>query len=322
MADGLLQLSFRQRLANLASEHEQLQVRCETLAAENNELRARLLKLEEVSSSWPAIAEGEQHQPKLPPPSAPIHCRRAPSHGPDGFSGLEERAEHLLAFLKSQPTEHDRDKPDDGDDDQAEHSYDSASCASWGDEASTGRSSRSSSHPRRHSPCSLRPSTRAIESSRARSRSRKCSASITNHKSGEVKLTSPKASGSSRAWKRSGSNIRADARKLSPAARAPLRQSGTGELAQVNKAELVQGNSQKNGEPTWQAHILVPQITGGTNYAGRIRTFTVRCPVRLSEEQAREDAKQLEEAAPKGPQAVRAVANELQRTKTSSDQHK
>lgn len=61
---------------------------------------------------------------------------------------------------------------------------------------------------------------------------------------------------------------------------------------------------------------MVPQITGGTNYAGRLRTFTVRCPVRLAEDQALEDAKRLEAAAPDGPQAVRAIANELQRTKT------
>lgn len=92
-----------------------------------------------------------------------------------------------------------------------------------------------------------------------------------------------------------------------------------GEPGEVNKAQLLQGVSQKNNEPTWQAHILVPQVTGGINYAGRIRTFTVRCPVRLSEDQALQDAKQLEEAAPNGPQAVRAVANELQRTKTTGE---
>lgn len=84
----------------------------------------------------------------------------------------------------------------------------------------------------------------------------------------------------------------------------------------VNKAQILRGLSQKNNEPTWQAHIMVPQITGGMNYAGRLRTFTVRCPVRLAEDQALEDAKRLEAAAPDGPQAVRAIANELQRRKT------
>lgn len=265
----------------------------------------------------------------------------------DGFSCLEERAENLIAFLKTQPSDQSRDRRDEINDqeDGDDLSYETSSGASWGDERASrdgGGSccsysrSRSSVRPRRHSSCTLQPSARARRSqSRPRSMSHRHGSSRRRHRD-VIVLTSPRAppaEGSSRSWKRSRSRTavaesatqysRSDDRKRSgrkqstpgPGQQLTLAEGDSTEV-HMNKAQILQGLSQKNNEPTWQAHIMVPQITGGTNYAGRLRTFTVRCPVRLAEDQALEDAKRLEAAAPDGPQAVRAVANELQRTKT------
>lgn len=55
------------------------------------------------------------------------------------------------------------------------------------------------------------------------------------------------------------------------------------------------------------------------NHSGRARTMCVRGPSRPSKDQALRDAKLLNEAAPDGPKAVRAAANQMQRTKKGHD---
>jgi len=350
MAD--LQLSFRQRLADLASEHEQLQARCHALAVDNNTLRARLAKVEK------AAAEPTERQRRQPHPEP---------------AGLEERAERLIAYLAPQQ-EKDAQDAQAGCDEDGEYDEEGGSSASWGE--SSGASSHSSSQSRRHSTGSHQSRCRARLSSTGRSRSRGHRATSTKRRPGdsrarpsrahESRTGTSRAAGSRAGTSRGGRSGRGHSQRrscsgsgtvaLEPARHAASRPRSlstrpaprqqpqqeyqhrhppphqaepqsqqvqqpltSGEAPEVNKAQLVQGSSPKNGEPTWQAHIMVPQITGGVNYAGRIRTFTVRCPVRLSEAQALDDARQLEDAAPGGPQAVRAVANELQRTKTTSE---
>merc|ERR1712008_117513 len=80
----------------------------------------------------------------------------------------------------------------------------------------------------------------------------------------------------------------------------------------LNKAIIEDGAPLNSGEPTWQAAIFVPQ--GGTlplNHSGRVRTMCIRGPPRASQEQAKLDAKQLNEATPNGPAAVRAASNHM-----------
>lgn len=89
---------------------------------------------------------------------------------------------------------------------------------------------------------------------------------------------------------------------------------------EVNVAIVNEGVPLHSGEPTWQAEIYVPQ--GGSlamNHSGRVRTMCIRGPSRASQEQAERDAKKLNDAAPQGPRQVRAIANQMQRTKKGHD---
>jgi len=88
---------------------------------------------------------------------------------------------------------------------------------------------------------------------------------------------------------------------------------------ELNKAQVVEGVPLNNGDPTWQAEILVQPPGGGLNHSGRMRTMCVRGPSRASHEQAERDGVQLNNAAVEGAKAVRAVANQLQRTKKGHD---
>lgn len=88
----------------------------------------------------------------------------------------------------------------------------------------------------------------------------------------------------------------------------------------MNVAIVCQGVPLHSGEPTWQAEIFVPQ--GGNqmlNHSGRQRTMCIRGPSRSSQEQAEHDAKVLNDSAAEGPQTVRKVANQMQRTKKGRD---
>merc|ERR1711963_1270399 len=88
------------------------------------------------------------------------------------------------------------------------------------------------------------------------------------------------------------------------------------EEKELNKAQVVNGTPLNSGDATYQAEILVQPPGGGTNHVGRMRTMCVRGPSRPSYDQAKEDADALNKAAVDGDaKAVRALANELQKTK-------
>jgi len=231
MSDGLLQLSFRQRLSDLASEHEQLQVRCENLAAENVHIRERLLKLEAIppeEEATPARQPSDNEKTRPTMPNDPVvHGEIAPqpeapqaATSTDGFSCLEERAENLLAFLKTQPADQSRERREEIEDqeDGDDLSYESSSVASWGDERAShdgggsccsNSRSRSSLQARRHSSCNLQPSARTRRShSKPRSTSCRRGSSRRRHRD-IVVLTSPRAPCSAKSWKRSRSRTMA-----------------------------------------------------------------------------------------------------------------
>jgi len=82
---------------------------------------------------------------------------------------------------------------------------------------------------------------------------------------------------------------------------------------EMNQAEVLQRPAINNKEDTiFQAEIVVPQ--GGANHSGHTRVFTIRGPPRKTQDQAARDAKQLTEESPKGPKAVRTLANALHRS--------
>mmetsp|Transcript_44404 Transcript_44404/g.117824 ORF Transcript_44404/g.117824 Transcript_44404/m.117824 type:complete len:179 (-) Transcript_44404:145-681(-) len=84
----------------------------------------------------------------------------------------------------------------------------------------------------------------------------------------------------------------------------------------VGKAEVVDGTPLNTGDPTWQGQILVPRMgQDGINHSGNVRTICFRGPSRITKEQAEEDAAQFSKASEDGPQAVRDVAKQLQKTK-------
>uniref|UniRef100_A0A7S1FCF3 Uncharacterized protein n=1 Tax=Noctiluca scintillans TaxID=2966 RepID=A0A7S1FCF3_NOCSC len=80
-------------------------------------------------------------------------------------------------------------------------------------------------------------------------------------------------------------------------------------------AEVVDGAPRPStGEPTWRTEILMPQGSGGYNYAGKVRTMCIRGPTRVDKEQAKRDAERLQKAADGGDaKTVKAAANEMLR---------
>jgi len=93
-------------------------------------------------------------------------------------------------------------------------------------------------------------------------------------------------------------------------------ESGNGE---INRGQVVDGVPLNNGDPTWQAEILVPPPGGGLNHSGKMRTMCIRGPSRIAYDQAQRDARMFDDVAAEGPKAVRACANQMQRTKKRYD---
>jgi len=79
----------------------------------------------------------------------------------------------------------------------------------------------------------------------------------------------------------------------------------------------VDGPALRTGDRQWQAEIVCPSGGASLNTQGRARTMCIRGPFRPSEEQAREDTRMFNEAAAKGMQALREVANQLRKAKRS-----
>lgn len=97
-------------------------------------------------------------------------------------------------------------------------------------------------------------------------------------------------------------------RRTKPDVPVPL----DGEPAEFGKARVLKNPSTGRDE-TWKAEVDIE--TGEVNHVGRRRVMSIRGPSRTTMERAEEDARKLEAAVPQGPQAVRAVGNQLQKTK-------
>lgn len=143
-----------------------------------------------------------------------------------------------------------------------------------------------------------RSKSRGRSSSRPRGDGNKIARLVSNRERQErLRSASPQArKGSSSPPARSG------------AATCPSTHSG-----EVGRAEVLERKNPQNGEPTWQAEILVNHDQPTTDHAGRARVFTIRGPPRKSQDSADDDAKRLTEAASEGAKAVRALANQMHR---------
>lgn len=90
-------------------------------------------------------------------------------------------------------------------------------------------------------------------------------------------------------------------------------------VGEVYTAEVIERPAMRNGEPIYQAQIVMPQP--GTNHTGNQRVFNIRGPPRKAREQAECDANKLTDISTSGPKAVRALANQLHRGSTSQGDH-
>mmetsp|Transcript_103420 Transcript_103420/g.205570 ORF Transcript_103420/g.205570 Transcript_103420/m.205570 type:complete len:141 (-) Transcript_103420:146-568(-) len=95
-------------------------------------------------------------------------------------------------------------------------------------------------------------------------------------------------------------------------ARLPVESQGAAKGTEFGKARILK-TPNTGRDDTWKAEIDIE--AGEVNHVGRKRIMSIRGPSRPSVERAEEDARKLEEAVPRGPQAVRAVGNQLQRTR-------
>lgn len=80
--------------------------------------------------------------------------------------------------------------------------------------------------------------------------------------------------------------------------------------AVLGKAEVVEGLLTHDKQPSWRAEIICSQL-GATNHSAR--AIPIRGPSRPTQEQAERDAEELDEVAKQGLKAVRSSANKMHR---------
>jgi len=88
--------SFRERLADLAAEHEELQARCESLSADNRELRERLAAAEAAAAAADRGRDATAGSPAREADSSSLALQRL-DLATDGFRAVEKRVERLLS---------------------------------------------------------------------------------------------------------------------------------------------------------------------------------------------------------------------------------
>lgn len=103
-------LTFRERLAELASEYERLQAKCDTLAADNESLREALVSARGQHTHPTFVASATEQRHIAPSPKASLSCARAVALPSAAIAAREDDSQALVTKLEDLETAASRDE--------------------------------------------------------------------------------------------------------------------------------------------------------------------------------------------------------------------